>query len=100
MFYGKGNHIVNSILYLAVYVAMQLLLLSMRDVVALWRIVLFSIPFASAFVVGGIGELALRRKKLEEKDEKSIEKTREKFMYLLGALIVIIGLAAIFLFYR
>jgi len=91
MFYGKGNHIVNCVIYMVLFLFVPILFIISPQNIAVWRMVLISTIYFIFIIVACIGELALRKMKKAKKDAESVEKTRENYMYLVYAMMVIIA---------
>ena len=98
MFYGKGNHIANCIGYVISYVILVVLAFRFppRDIV-LWRMIVMGLLFSVLFFISCKGELVLRKMKREKKEFEEIENTRENYMYLLLATMVVAVIASVLL---
>lgn len=99
--YGKGNHVVNCIIYLAFgAIFMTVLIKAPTQNQDTWRFIVLGILCSSICAVGCAGELVLQKMKMKQNNDKAVEATRVKYMYSTYALGVIFALTALFLFRR
>ena len=101
MFYGKGNHIANCIVYVSAYAVLQYLLVAIpTQWITILQIIVPSFFGVSVCVVGCTGEIVLRNMKMAKKDDSAIETIRVKFMYSTFAAGVIFMIVTLFFFRR